>query len=225
MSGGYMNTHDQTSSKSPHKDRFDRFAEIGPVWLSSIAALIVALTGTGFFAGRVTAQTQPRPTKTVTATVTVMASPVVHQGGTGNPTSTPSASATAAEATSWLMSLQPATGSTSTLVPGPQAILTSTGNQSYANSLAFTGCAESGGATYYLNGKYIGFHTVFGLGGADESANLTINIDGTKTTYEASSGHEEQISLSIKGVRQMTLTLSGNCLEVPVVLGDAELFR
>jgi hypothetical protein len=46
-----------------------RIGELGPAWIGAIATLIVALTGAGFFAGRVTAPTVT-PTQTVTVTPT-----------------------------------------------------------------------------------------------------------------------------------------------------------
>jgi hypothetical protein len=44
-----------------------RIGELGPAWISAIAAVIVALAAAGFFAGRVTTPT-PAPTETVTVT-------------------------------------------------------------------------------------------------------------------------------------------------------------
>jgi hypothetical protein len=55
------------SGQGSHPGFLARLGELGPAWISALAALIVALTGAGFFAGRVTGQPGPRPTVTVTA--------------------------------------------------------------------------------------------------------------------------------------------------------------
>jgi hypothetical protein len=43
-----------------------RFGELGPAWIGALATLIVALTGAGFFAGRITGQPAPQATVTIT---------------------------------------------------------------------------------------------------------------------------------------------------------------
>ena len=50
-----------------------RFMELGPAWIGALATLIIALTGAGFFAGRVSAT--PQQANTVRSTVTVTATP------------------------------------------------------------------------------------------------------------------------------------------------------
>lgn len=66
------------NNQRPRRGRA-RIGELGPAWITAIAALIVALTGAGFFAGRVTAG----PTKTVAPPAshseTYPASPAVTQ--------------------------------------------------------------------------------------------------------------------------------------------------
>lgn len=42
-------------TESHKKSALARFGELGPAWITAIAALIVALTGAGFFVGHVTA--------------------------------------------------------------------------------------------------------------------------------------------------------------------------
>jgi hypothetical protein len=44
-----------SKGQEPSKPHGPRFREIGPAWITAIAALIAALAGAGFFAGRVTA--------------------------------------------------------------------------------------------------------------------------------------------------------------------------
>lgn len=57
--------------------RRGRIGELGPAWISAIAAVIVALTGAGFFAGRVSAPASlaNQPTK-ISATTVPTAAPV-----------------------------------------------------------------------------------------------------------------------------------------------------
>lgn len=47
--------------------------ELGPKWIGALGTLIIALTGAGFFAGRVTGQPVPNPTVTVTVPATSVA--------------------------------------------------------------------------------------------------------------------------------------------------------
>lgn len=84
-----MSGSDPSSQQSREKGGLTRFAELGPAWIASLATLIVALTGAGFFAGRVSASSSQsaQPPKTVTRTVT--ATPTSPQGAsTSGTTST-----------------------------------------------------------------------------------------------------------------------------------------
>jgi hypothetical protein len=64
--------NNQPSDQAKKKGGWDRFAELGPAWITSVATLLVAVTGAGFFAGRITASSAPviQPTEIVTKTVT-----------------------------------------------------------------------------------------------------------------------------------------------------------
>jgi hypothetical protein len=53
--------------EEPQRRGWARIGELGPAWISAIAAVILALAGAGFFAGRATTPT-PAPTETVTVT-------------------------------------------------------------------------------------------------------------------------------------------------------------
>jgi len=88
-----MSKPDQSSQQS-QKSVWTRFAELGPAWIASIGTLIVALTGAGFFAGRVTVTASNSPPKVITKTVTVTASaPATAASSPGNaPTGSPAAS-------------------------------------------------------------------------------------------------------------------------------------
>jgi hypothetical protein len=70
-----------------------RLAELGPAWIASLATLIVALTGAGFFAGRVTSSPAVQPAKIVTKTVTD--TPTTGQGSATPQTSLAGTAATA----------------------------------------------------------------------------------------------------------------------------------
>lgn len=63
-----------------------RLGELGPAWITALAALLVALTSAGFFAGRAAGQPRPSPTVTVTAPARI---------GQGEGSSSPPAAATA----------------------------------------------------------------------------------------------------------------------------------
>ncbi len=70
----------------PPRHGWARILELGPTWITAIATLIVALTGIGFFAGRVTTPTVtptsvPTPTQTVTKTVTAPPAPATSPNG------------------------------------------------------------------------------------------------------------------------------------------------
>ena len=60
----------ETTGGARSGGRLGRIGVLGPAWLSAIAAVIVALTGAGFFAGRVSAPASPaaQPTKIITKT-------------------------------------------------------------------------------------------------------------------------------------------------------------
>ena len=56
-----------SDKEEPQRRGWARMGELGPAWISAIAAVILALAAVGFFAGRVTTPT-PAPTETVTVT-------------------------------------------------------------------------------------------------------------------------------------------------------------
>jgi hypothetical protein len=87
-----MSDQDQSNQQPAKRRGMGRLAELGPAWISALASLLVALTGAGFFVGRVTATPQPeaQPTEIITKIVTVTATPVV------TATASPSGSATPA---------------------------------------------------------------------------------------------------------------------------------
>lgn len=64
--------------EEPSKPQRPSFREIGPAWITAIAALIAALAGAGFFAGRVTAPNSSNlsPVSTTTPRATKPISPV-----------------------------------------------------------------------------------------------------------------------------------------------------
>lgn len=78
-----LNIDVSDSRQGSKRSLFARLGELGPAWISALAALIVALTGAGFFAGRVTGQPAPGPT----ATITVPASPRASTGASSPPAS------------------------------------------------------------------------------------------------------------------------------------------
>lgn len=79
-----------TAGSARAATRLGRIGELGPAWLSALAAVLVALTGAGFFAGRVSAPSNPavQPTKIITRTVPVTASPAASPGVSTTPTPT-----------------------------------------------------------------------------------------------------------------------------------------
>lgn len=70
-----------------------RLAELGPAWIASLATLIVALTGAGFFAGRATSSPAAQAPKVITKTVTD--APTTGQGSATPQTSLAGTAATA----------------------------------------------------------------------------------------------------------------------------------
>ncbi|WP_412538435.1 hypothetical protein R8Z50_21585 [Longispora sp. K20-0274] len=69
-----------------------RLAELGPAWLSSIAALVAALAAAGFFAGRLTADPSSSPAAPP-ATVPSAVATTGRPGATGSSIAPPTASA------------------------------------------------------------------------------------------------------------------------------------
>lgn len=62
--------------------------ELGPAWITAISSLIVALTGAGFFAGRVTAHNTANSTAAHPSTVTVVETTPVPVGPATQPAAT-----------------------------------------------------------------------------------------------------------------------------------------
>lgn len=95
--GREMSDFDQYSRQPRKKSGMGRLAELGPAWISALAALLAALAAAGFFAGRVSASAGPSaaPTAqpTVVVTKTMTASPLAVTGGASP--STPSTPSTA----------------------------------------------------------------------------------------------------------------------------------
>ncbi len=79
--------------------RLGRIGELGPAWISAIAAVIVALTGAGFFAGRVSAPASPAAQPTKIITKTVPAAPPVSPAASAASASPSGAGATAGNGT------------------------------------------------------------------------------------------------------------------------------
>ena len=73
-------------SEPPRHGRWGRIGELGPAWITAIAALIVALTSAGFFAGRASA-----PAKETAAPAST---PAVTSGAPQTPTPTVSPAST-----------------------------------------------------------------------------------------------------------------------------------
>ncbi|SDC86042.1 hypothetical protein [Actinokineospora iranica] len=71
------------------------FSELGPVWISAIAALLVAMTGAGFFVGKAS-ETQAKPT---TVTVTASAAPAPPSASGAAAATTPPTTTTSAKTT------------------------------------------------------------------------------------------------------------------------------
>jgi hypothetical protein len=63
-------SQDHPLSHRAGKGAWGRLAELGPAWITALAALIVALTGAGFFAGRVSAPSSPAVKSTNATTPT-----------------------------------------------------------------------------------------------------------------------------------------------------------
>src|SRR5438552_43000 len=100
-----MSNNDQLNQQPTRKSRWTVWAELGPAWISAVTGVLVALTGAGFFVGRVTAtpQPEPQPTTIITRTATVTATPaataVASSSGSAAPTPTSGASTTQANGT------------------------------------------------------------------------------------------------------------------------------
>jgi hypothetical protein len=75
-----MSNLDQYSRQSQKKSGMGRLAELGPAWISALAALLAALAAAGFFAGRVSASAAPTAQPTVVVTKTMTASPAAITG-------------------------------------------------------------------------------------------------------------------------------------------------
>ena len=79
--------------------RLGRIGELGPAWLSALAAVLVALTGAGFFAGRVSAPPSPTVQPTRIITKTVPAAPPVSPASSAAPTASSGAGGAAGNGT------------------------------------------------------------------------------------------------------------------------------
>jgi len=91
--GREMNDFDQYTRQPQKKSGMGRLAELGPAWISALAALLAALAAAGFFAGRVSASAAPTAQPTMVVTKTMTASPAAITGGASP--STPSTPSTA----------------------------------------------------------------------------------------------------------------------------------
>lgn len=95
-----MSDFDRYSRRPQKKTGLARLAELGPAWISALAALLAALAAAGFFAGRVSASPTPTAQPTVFVTTTVTPSPASQADSTGGPsTSSPSVGNTAGNGT------------------------------------------------------------------------------------------------------------------------------
>lgn len=148
-----MSDYGRSPQQQTKKSGMARFAELGPAWIGALATLLVALTGVGFFAGRVTTQATPQPT--VTSTVTVTAAPVTGASGSQSPGASSGATATSANGAvlgSYTFTLpQYDSAPLGTTAPDQAQILSGTGQDVIWNTGAGSSPLETGGGDKLLN--------------------------------------------------------------------------
>ncbi len=158
---GNMSDYGRSPQQETKKSGTARLAELGPAWIGALAALLVALTGAGFFAGRVTTQPAPQPTVTSTATVTatptvtVTATPVAGASGSQTSEASSGSISTTANGTalaSYTFTLpQYDSAPLGTTAPDQAQVLSGTGQDVVWNTGAGGSPLETGGGDKLLN--------------------------------------------------------------------------
>lgn len=130
-----------TNNQPPKRGQWARLGELGPGWISAIAALIVALGTAGFFAGRVTTPNAAATPQTTTETTVVTTSTSVPTTSStlSGPTSSPdlptdvSGQPDGTQLASYNVTLTMGYGFNVKLTPPTQADITKAANQDIFN--------------------------------------------------------------------------------------------
>jgi len=205
------------------KSGWSRLLEIGPIWITAISSLIVALTAAGFLVGHATASSgtaAPQPSITVAKTVPTSSTSAV------SPTSgNPSASSSG---TIYLTQLNPLQSGAYGVTDGPVQIGTGT----YVDSISFPcgeAAAETQTAVYDVAG-YRYLTATVGIpnndpDGTNSAANVVFYKDGSSTTLgppvSSTVGSGQPVHVDLQGAAQLTISCSGAA--TTIALGDAAL--
>jgi hypothetical protein len=207
----------------PTRHGWARIGELGPAWITAIATLILALTGAGFFAGRVTAG----PTKIV--------APPTHSGTSS---ATPAASqheqpdsVAGSGGVTYLSQLTPLQESYLNFNAEPVQIGTAT----YQQSIQFTCQTAVTSAIYNVTGFTFLDATVGVPNNASNDAGYTTNIsfykNGSTTqlgpTITDVLGQLQKVHLNLQGAVQLQIACNtaadGPDTSMEVALGDPSL--
>jgi len=210
-------------SNRPPRRGWARLGELGPAWITAIAALIVALTGAGFFAGRVTAG----------ATNTVVAPVLPSKASSAPPTATqreqPSGAASSGGIT-YLTQLTPLQTNDGFTVEPVQM-----GTTTYQQSIRFTCQTAVTSVVYNVTGFTFLDATVGVPNNATNAAGYTANIsffkNGSATQLSLPItdvvGKLQKVHLNLEGAVQLQITCTteadGSDTFMDVALGNPSL--
>lgn len=203
-----------------------QLGELGPAWITAIAALIAALTGVGFFAGRTTApstNTAPRTSTAARAPTTPATS------GAARAATDESSSPGSAPNLSSMTPVSEDADAAGGFTTGPVQIGTTT----YQNSVIFY-CGP--GFQTHVVYNVAGYSTLSATVGSPNDAqfavgnNLAVNFlkNGSTQlgpTVNVSVGSPQSIHLDLNGTSQLEITCSGLASTgyTDVALGNAIL--
>ena|ERR1022692_2690022 len=196
-------------AEDPAKSGWTRLWEIGPLWITAITGLIVALTGAGFLVGHVTGSTRsaaPQPTVTVTRTVPA-------KGSSSSPSNEPSPTPSAG---TYLTQLTPLEAGCCGVTNGPVQM----GTKTYQQSVSFgcgEGAAEVQSVVYDVAG-FAYFDSTIGI--PDNSpvnsggvADIVLYKNGSSTPLgppiSGAVGKGQAVHVNLQGATQLTISCSG----------------
>jgi hypothetical protein len=207
----------------PPKTGWARLLEAGPVWITAISRLTVALAAAGFLGGYVTGSNgsaAPQPTITVTQTALRGSS-----GSSGSPGDKPTA---ASGGKTYLTQLSPLQAGAFGVTDGPVQI----GSDTYRNSISFA-CGEGAAETQSVVYDVAGFHYLNATVGIPNdspdttgtAANVIFHKTGTSTPIgppiSSTPGNAQAVHINLHGAAQLTISCAG--AGTTIALGDAAL--
>lgn len=197
-----------------------RLGELGPAWITAIAALIVALTSAGFFAGRATSEptVAAKPAKTLSAKHGSASSSAPAVPGQGS--SQPAAPAGNSTYLADLSSLSGGSGTGDAAVNG----------QDFPTSVIVEMNPGPGDVAYNLGRSWQRFEATIGLDDSSpegEKVQFQVVADGHSLyTHVFSLGQSVAINLNVTGVLRLELktTLASSYINAAeAVWGNASL--